>query len=236
MRRGRPCAATGSRRGRSPFGEAGALGHRAAQKPPLPYLFERDSGMQSSWITTLPPERQYSFIGAQSYMNNGGYLRDHVLIGRYCSIGRRVTIGAGMHGLSTSPSLARRMEAPEEGALRLSQRRPVFTVIESDVWIGDGAVILPGVRLGAGCVIGANSVVTRDAVPYGVLAGAPARLLRRRFDDATCEALLASRWWDRPHGWLKALPLHDIGRVLDRLSAAPPEEVAPYEAFAVPAA
>jgi serine acetyltransferase len=53
-------------------------------------------------------------------------------------------------------------------------------VIEDDVWIGANAVILPGVRLGRGCVVGAGAVVTRDVIPGGVAIGVPARVGRER--------------------------------------------------------
>ena len=52
--------------------------------------------------------------------------------------------------------------------------------IGSDVWLGAGAVVLPGVTIGDGAVVGANSVVTTDVAPYTVVAGAPARFLRNR--------------------------------------------------------
>ena len=53
-------------------------------------------------------------------------------------------------------------------------------VIEDDVWVGTGAVITKGVRIGKGSVIGANSVVTRDVPPYSIAAGAPAKVIRKR--------------------------------------------------------
>lgn len=67
--------------------------------------------------------------------------------------------------------------------IRLPPRlRPVVSrgpvIIEADVWIGEGAVILPGVRIGRGAIIGANSVVTRNIPPYSTAAGAPARVLK----------------------------------------------------------
>jgi acetyltransferase-like isoleucine patch superfamily enzyme len=63
------------------------------------------------------------------------------------------------------------------------KQRPV--VIEHDVWIGARAVIASGVKIGTGAVIGANSLVQDDVEPYTIVAGSPARVIRRRFDDAT---------------------------------------------------
>jgi len=51
--------------------------------------------------------------------------------------------------------------------------------IEDDAWIGAGAIILDGVRIGRGAVVGAGAVVTRDVAPHTVVAGVPARLVRR---------------------------------------------------------
>jgi len=72
------------------------------------------------------------------------------------------------------------------------------TVIGNDVWIGYRATILPGVTVGDGAIIGAMSVVTADVPPYAVVAGNPARVLRRRFSDADIDRLLTLRWWDWP--------------------------------------
>lgn len=69
-------------------------------------------------------------------------------------------------------------------------------VIGNDVWIGYGATVLGPVTVGDGAVIGAGAVVTKDVPPYAVVAGNPARVLRRRFDDATCDALQRIAWWD----------------------------------------
>ena len=71
------------------------------------------------------------------------------------------------------------------------------TVIGSDVWIGQNAVILPGVHIGDGAIIGANSVVGKDVEPYTIVAGNPARALRKRFDDELIDLLLAFKWWDK---------------------------------------
>lgn len=52
--------------------------------------------------------------------------------------------------------------------------------VEDDVWIGSNAVILAGVTIGRGCVIGAGAVVTKPCAPYSVLAGVPARVIKKR--------------------------------------------------------
>lgn len=56
-----------------------------------------------------------------------------------------------------------------------------FTFIESDVWIGYGAIVMSGVRLGEGCVVAAGSVVVKDIPPYAIVGGNPAKLIRYRF-------------------------------------------------------
>jgi len=83
--------------------------------------------------------------------------------------------------------------------------------IGNDVWIARGAKILSGVRVGNGAVVGAFSVVTRDVPAYAVVAGVPAREIRRRFPPEQIVALESIAWWD----W----PLDRIGEEVSRLSS-----------------
>jgi virginiamycin A acetyltransferase len=71
-------------------------------------------------------------------------------------------------------------------------------VIGNDVWLGYRSVIFAGVTIGDGAIVGACSVVTKDVPPYTIVAGYPAREIRRRFSDAEIERLLDLRWWDWP--------------------------------------
>lgn len=71
-------------------------------------------------------------------------------------------------------------------------------VVGNDVWIGRGAVVCGGVRIADGAVIGARAVVTQDVRAYAIVAGEPAREVRRRFSDDRVEALLAIGWWEWP--------------------------------------
>ncbi len=70
--------------------------------------------------------------------------------------------------------------------------------VGNDVWIGTRATILPGVAIGNGAVIAAGAVVTDDVPAYAIVAGNPGRIIRRRFDPETIEALQAVAWWDWP--------------------------------------
>ena len=67
----------------------------------------------------------------------------------------------------------------------------------NDVWIGQNATILPGVHIGNGTIIGANSVVGSNVDPYSIVVGNPAKTLRKRFDDELIELLLRFKWWDK---------------------------------------
>ena len=79
----------------------------------------------------------------------------------------------------------------------------------NDVWIGDEAVILSGVTIGDGAIIAARAVVTQDVPPYTIVGGVPARPIRKRYDQASIDQLLALRWWDWPREKL-ARNLHAI--------------------------
>lgn len=72
------------------------------------------------------------------------------------------------------------------------------TVVGNDVWIGMEALVMPGVRIGHGAVIGARSVVTRDVPDYAVVAGNPARVVKRRYPEDEAARLVALAWWDWP--------------------------------------
>lgn len=71
-------------------------------------------------------------------------------------------------------------------------------MIGNDGRIGCEAVILAGVAVGDGTVIGARAVVTKDAPPYTIVGGVPARPIRKRFPEPEITRLLALKWWDWP--------------------------------------
>lgn len=143
-------------------------------------------------------------MGAFSYAVSGYYFG--VEIGRYVSIGESVQVGRGSHPVnwaSTSPVLYQRHESvldfTVEQARDYTPQTPYIapkkTIIGNDVYIGHGAFIMQGVRVGDGAVIGAQSVVTKDVPSYSVVAGNPATIRRMRFEDKLVERFILSPWW-----------------------------------------
>jgi virginiamycin A acetyltransferase len=168
------------------------------------------------------------FWGAHSYIGTAGYVRGDTFVGRYCSIGRSVSIGATHHpfsGLSTSPRIkgtkSRRYTEEQQRLVRPTAPRK-NCLIESDVWIGDGAVVLAGTRLATGCIVGANAVVARDVAPYEIVGGVPARHIGYRFDPSVVARLLASGWWELAREQINAFPTANVFEYLDAAEGASP--------------
>ncbi|MCR5693349.1 MAG: CatB-related O-acetyltransferase [Clostridia bacterium] len=144
------------------------------------------------------------------------WLGDKLIIGKFCQIASGVEFvmnGANhqMNSASTYPFFTMK---GWNAAPPANENMPFKgdTVIGNDVWIGQNATILPGVHVGDGAIIGASSVVGSNVEPYTVVAGNPARLIRKRFDDELTEILLKLKWWDRPVAEIKDLiPLLTCG-------------------------
>jgi chloramphenicol O-acetyltransferase type B len=128
---------------------------------------------------------------------------DQLIVGSFCSIGSGAAfIMAGNQGhrndwISTFPFFYMPDVEAFAGAAD-GYARGGDTVIGNDVWIGSEAIIMPGVTIGHGAVIGTRALVTRDVEPYAIVGGNPARVIRKRFDEASIAKLLEMAWWDWP--------------------------------------
>ena len=115
--------------------------------------------------------------------------KSNLLIGNYCSIAEEVTfILSGEHPMdriSTFPFDVYYLKKEENIAETNGD-----IVIEDDVWIGYGATILSGVRIGQGAVIASGAIVTKDVEPYSVVGGVPAKHIKYRFSKEIREKLL----------------------------------------------
>lgn len=78
------------------------------------------------------------------------------------------------------------------------RRKEDRAVIGHDVWIGHGAIVLPGVKVGDGAVLAAGAVVTKDVPPYTIVGGVPAKIIRERFSQTVAGKLAKIAWWDWP--------------------------------------
>lgn len=158
------------------------------------HSYANDFDPPQDWAARLAP---YLYPGAPERLE----------MGPFCQIAhgvRFITASANhaMTGISTYPFDIfdpARLVSMTEGGDPLPD-----TVIGADVWIGHGALILPGARLGAGVIVGAGAVVAGEVPPYCIVAGNPARILRRRFAPEVIEGLLALRWWDWPVARIEA--------------------------------
>jgi virginiamycin A acetyltransferase len=127
--------------------------------------------------------------------------RDKLIIGKFCQIAADVEFVMNdanhqMNAVTTFPFYTLEgweMNTPDPSEMPFKGD----TVIGNDVWIGQNAVILPCAHIGDGAIIGANSIVGSDVDPYTIVAGNPAKPLRKRFDDELIELLLRFKWWDK---------------------------------------
>lgn len=107
-------------------------------------------------------------IGKGTFLNTNirfGCPKDKISIGNLCQIGPNVSFETVNHGLIYQPEIGRGMFT-----------KPI--VIEDQVWIGCGAIILQGVRIGKGAVVAAGAVVRSDVAPMTVVGGVPAKLIK----------------------------------------------------------
>lgn len=150
-----------------------------------------------------------SSLGDYSYvMNDANVIYSE--IGKFCSIAAFARINPGNHPLERAALhhftyRSRSYELAEDDDREFfDRRRASKVVLGHDVWIGHGAVVLPGVKIGSGAAIGAASVVSKDVPPFAVVAGVPAKVIRFRFDGDVQAGLMRLCWWDWPRERLAA--------------------------------
>ena len=111
--------------------------------------------------------------GPFSFVNAGCLLYPGVELGAYVLIGPGVKVVGRDHDF----------EVPGTPMVFAGSPPALRTVIEDDVWVGAGSILMTGVHVGRGAIVAAGSVVTRDVEPYQIVAGVPAKALRERFPD-----------------------------------------------------
>lgn len=170
------------------------------------------------------------FIGAYSYLGGRETFIRHVsTIGRFCSIASNIVSGQVEHPtdfLSASPVLTgfeefgdlsqfyganRTMVDKATNAIGNSMSNRIEKIsIGNDVWIGEGVFIRRGVKIGDGAIVAARSVVTKDVAPYAIVGGAPAKVIRFRFEQQVIDALLGLQWWNYGLSAIKGADFTDV--------------------------
>jgi virginiamycin A acetyltransferase len=137
-------------------------------------------------------------IGHDTQINGPASIRGagRAVIGPFCAIGRRFTVVTENHATNLP-----NMQFVLHDSLGIGRSElivPGDVEIGPACWIGDGVTVLPGVRVQAGAVLAAGSVITSDVMAFTVVGGVPAREIRRRCSPEVASVLLDAAWWDWP--------------------------------------
>jgi acetyltransferase-like isoleucine patch superfamily enzyme len=157
-------------------------------------------GFRSATARDLLRRRYGVEVGAYSY---GACLRPGafppgVTVGRYVSMANEVAVFRRNHPVERL-SMHPFFYSAKVGPLGHDTIDAEPLEIGHDAWLGHQSVILPGCRrIGIGSVVGAGAIVTADVPDFAIVTGNPAQVRRRRFPDEVCDAVLESRWWERP--------------------------------------
>ena len=147
---------------------------------------------------------------------------DKLIIGKFCSIAckAKFLMTSGNHtmkSLSTYTFPIFYEEWDETLNVKEAWDNKGDIIIGNDVWIGYDAIIMSGVKIGDGAIIGTRALVTKDVPPYTIVGGAPAKPIKKRYDDDTISKLLEIKWWDwsaeKIQANIKCIQAGDIGNL-----------------------
>ena len=162
---------------------------------------------------------KYTYVGPSTRI---GFL---TTVGNYCSIARDVEVAPVNHPtnfLSTHPfqynakHFTKHPGYTDHSRIKGLSAKP--TVLEHDVWIGAGAMICQGVRVGTGAVVAGAAVVTKDVPPYAVVAGVPAKIIKFRFAEDTISKLISSAWWEINPSDMDGIDFSDVDAALTKIN------------------
>ncbi len=144
---------------------------------------------------------EHSSLGDFSYIGEYCTVAD-AQIGKFVAIANNVRIGASNHPMAC-PSQHRITYCPEYYSANAARDRDFFSrrrgdsvIVGNDVWMGHGAIVLPGVTIGDGAVVAAGAVVSKNVEPYMIVGGVPAKTIRMRFSPELGRRLQLIAWWD----------------------------------------
>ncbi|RXR17753.1 CatB-related O-acetyltransferase [Flavobacterium amnicola] len=141
-------------------------------------------------------------LGYATTLGYNNFFAGNITIGKYCQIGADVAIHTTNHPVSYMSTYINTNLFKGE----LQQLKQTNTVIiGNDVWIGHNVIIVGDVSIGNGAILAAGSVVTKDVSPYTIVAGVPAKPLRKRFSMQVISEIEALKWWDKSEAELEEI-------------------------------
>ncbi len=133
-------------------------------------------------------------IGYATTLGYNNLLSGKISIGKYCQLGIDVALHATNHPISYMSTYINQnlfngdlKQLKEENEIEIGH----------DVWIGHGVIVVGNVIIGNGAIIAAGSVVTKDVEPYSIVAGVPAKEIRKRFSEPIIQEIEILQWWDK---------------------------------------
>ena len=132
-------------------------------------------------------------IGYATTLGYRNLIAGKVSIGKYCQLGFDVALHATNHPTSYLSTYINKNLFKGE-LKKLKEENTI--VIGNDVWIGHGVIIVGNITVGNGAILAAGSIVTKDVPSYTIVAGVPAKPIRKRFSDAIIADMEALQWWD----------------------------------------
>ncbi len=141
-------------------------------------------------------------IGYATTLGYNNFLHGKITLGKYCQLGADVAIHATNHPSNYMTTYINKNLF--DGELK-SLKRHKEIIVGHDVWIGHNALILGNITIGNGAIIAGGAVVTKDVVPYSIMAGVPAKEIRKRFSEKIISEIETLAWWDLPEEELEKI-------------------------------
>jgi len=141
-------------------------------------------------------------IGYATTLGYNNFFHGNISIGKYCQIGADVAIHTSNHPINyLSTYINKNLFNGELATLKETKK----VQIGNDVWIGHGVIIIGNVTIGNGAIIAAGSVVTKDVMPYSIVAGNPAKLIKMRFSNEIILEIESLEWWNKTQDEIEKL-------------------------------
>lgn len=132
-------------------------------------------------------------IGYATTLGYNNLLGGSITIGKYCQLGADIALHATNHPMNYMTTYINKNLF--NGELKSLKQENKIT-IGNDVWMGHGVIVVGNVTIGNGAILAAGSVVTKNVAPYAVVAGVPAKEVKKRFSQAIIQEIEALHWWD----------------------------------------